>query len=156
MTNHERILHDLSIGQSTSDSIAGRLGLPTAAVQLLCKQLVAKKQIETLHLSHRPDIEVYRLTSDNKIPCSTSIKPARSSKSSPPFSLRLNQEPHVGVRTLAHLASGPIHKSVLRTYIPPMNKARRASPQGTAADQIKRRSCRHTQCPCGLSLYPSL
>lgn len=61
MTNHEKILRDLSISQSTADSIAGRLGLPTQAVQLLLSQLIAKRLVESFPL--KDSILVYRLTS---------------------------------------------------------------------------------------------
>jgi predicted ArsR family transcriptional regulator len=63
MTNHEKILRDLSITQSTADSIAGRLGLPTEAVQLLLSQLVAKRLVESGPLAKHPSLLVYRLTS---------------------------------------------------------------------------------------------
>lgn len=61
MTNHEKILRDLSISQSTADSIAGRLGLPTQAVQLLLSQLIAKRLVESFPL--KDNLLVYRLTS---------------------------------------------------------------------------------------------
>ncbi len=60
MTNHEKILRDLSISQSTADSIAGRLGLPTQAVQLLLDQLIAKGQVESSPLGF--SLVIYRLT----------------------------------------------------------------------------------------------
>lgn len=62
MTNHAKILKDLSISQSTADSIAGRLGLPTEAVQLLLSQLIAKRLVESFTLSNT-NLLVYRLTS---------------------------------------------------------------------------------------------
>jgi hypothetical protein len=62
MTNHAKILKDLSISQSTADSIAGRLGIPTEAVQLLLSQLIAKRLVESFTLSNT-NLLVYRLTS---------------------------------------------------------------------------------------------
>lgn len=69
MTNHQIILRDLSISQSTADSIAGRMALPTIAVELLLGQLIAKKEIEAFPLGNT-NLLVYRLTSG-----SIAIKP---------------------------------------------------------------------------------
>lgn len=62
MNNHEKILKYLSISQSTADSLAGRMGLPTIAVELLLGQLIAKKQIEAFALG-TTNLLIYRLTS---------------------------------------------------------------------------------------------
>jgi hypothetical protein len=62
MTNHQKILKDLSISQSTADSIAGRMNLPTIAVELLLGQLIAKKEVEAFALGNT-NLLVYRLTS---------------------------------------------------------------------------------------------
>jgi len=69
MTNHEKILRDLSISQSTADSIAGRIGLPTIAVELLLRQLIAKQQVQAFPLG-TTNLLIYRLTSG-----SIAIKP---------------------------------------------------------------------------------
>ncbi len=70
MTNHEKILKDLSISQSTADSIAGRMELPTIAVELLLGQLIAKKEVESFSLG-TTNLLVYRLTAG--IPTSTTM-----------------------------------------------------------------------------------
>jgi hypothetical protein len=73
MTNHQKILRDLSISQSTADSIAGRIGLPTEATELLLKQLAAKKLIESFPLANHPKLQIHRLTSGiptHQTPCS--------------------------------------------------------------------------------------
>jgi predicted ArsR family transcriptional regulator len=70
MTNHEKILLDLGIGQSTADSIAGRMRLPEEAVKILLDQLIELKEIEAFQLG-TIDRCVYRLTSG-----STKLKPS--------------------------------------------------------------------------------
>jgi predicted ArsR family transcriptional regulator len=60
MTNQEKILRDLSISQSTADSIAGRLGLHIDATEIILKQLL-HKQLITSHQLTKP-LTVYRLT----------------------------------------------------------------------------------------------
>jgi predicted ArsR family transcriptional regulator len=60
MTNHAKILRDLSISQSTADSIAGRLDLPTEAVQIILQQLIIQQKV-TSHQLTKP-LTVYRLT----------------------------------------------------------------------------------------------
>lgn len=62
MTNHEKILQDLSIGQSTADSVAGRMKLPTESVEIMMDQLLNKKLIEAVQLAN-VDRCVFRLTS---------------------------------------------------------------------------------------------
>lgn len=61
MTNHAKILRDLSISQSTADSIGGRMGLPEEAVKILLDQLIELKKIEAYQLGSI-DRSVYRLT----------------------------------------------------------------------------------------------
>jgi hypothetical protein len=85
MTNHEKILKDLSISQSTADSIAARMKMEKAVIIILLDQLIAKKLVERSSLPLHKDVEVYRLTSNNTIPCSTSTKPEKNSKNSPPL-----------------------------------------------------------------------
>jgi hypothetical protein len=54
-----RILKDLSAGQSTADSTAERLKIPTQLCEQLCHELEAKGKLETLTIAQT--LTVYRL-----------------------------------------------------------------------------------------------
>lgn len=62
MTPENRILRDLTSGQSTADSLAPRVGLPTAAAEIILKRLVAEQKLTTHALGGiLASIPVYRL-----------------------------------------------------------------------------------------------
>jgi hypothetical protein len=54
------ILTDLRVGQSTADSIAGRLGVNTETVERICKFLLEDAHVETHLIANR--LTVYRAT----------------------------------------------------------------------------------------------
>lgn len=54
------ILMDLRVGQSTADSIAGRLVCPTVIVETVCASLIQDRLVETLIVAEV--LTVYRAT----------------------------------------------------------------------------------------------
>jgi hypothetical protein len=61
MTKLEKILHDLSISQTTASSLAPRVDMPESAVVVCLQQLEAQGKVESLLLNGI--ITVYRLKS---------------------------------------------------------------------------------------------
>lgn len=59
MTTQAKILRDLSISQTTADSLAQRLGQPTAVIDVILQQLIKQQQV-TSHELTKP-LTVYRL-----------------------------------------------------------------------------------------------
>lgn len=47
MSPELKILSDLAVGQSTADSIAPRIGLPTAATEVILRRLKAEGKIKS-------------------------------------------------------------------------------------------------------------
>jgi hypothetical protein len=54
------ILTDLRVGQSTADSIAGRIGIPTMLTEKLCELMRQEGMVETLLVNNI--LVVYRAT----------------------------------------------------------------------------------------------
>lgn len=59
------ILHDLTAGQSTADSIAGRIGLTDQRTEANLRQLLADGYVSThpIHIAGKYTLTIYRLTS---------------------------------------------------------------------------------------------
>lgn len=59
------ILQDLTSGQSTADSIAGRLGISNERTEANLRQLLADAYVSTISIpiASKPALTVYRLTS---------------------------------------------------------------------------------------------
>lgn len=60
MTNQEKILRDLSISQTTADSLAQRIGLHMTATEIILQQLIKSGHIAS-HQLPKP-LTIYRLT----------------------------------------------------------------------------------------------
>ena len=62
MTNVEKILKDLRVGQSTVDSVAARVGLSDAATEAILARLCKDELVEWSYLAGHSKLKVYRVT----------------------------------------------------------------------------------------------